>query len=237
MPEISQAELNMFHRYQAIGTVDEINKKVKDLETDNQSQRQQITDLKKSVPSVDQTVVSKEDGTLVVEYKALGTPKQIQARFKAGDEALEKAKLADQRVAATAFAKATGLVDDSVETLIVLPQLKEAKFEVKKGKIKNEQGVEIDGDIGYITLAGDGQKALTFSEAREQVPALKGLSFASGTTEPQRTSFVPQGGEKSKPGTIYENIRKEAAERQKKAVESRPEPKSVHDRFGMTKSV
>jgi hypothetical protein len=233
MPEMTSAEITLLARYQNLGTPDEIQKQLKDRESDNGKQRDEIRVLKEKVPKDTEVVILKTEAALLDEYKPLGKPKDIQARFKAGDDAGEKAKLADQRTAATKFAKAVGLAEDSVEALVAFPALKDATFEVKKGKVRGADGIEVDGDIGYITLAGDGEKPMEFSAAQEKVAALKGLKTSSGTPEPTGVVFPALGdGTKGAPKNVYDKIRADA-EARTKADEKKPAPRSARDRLGM----
>ncbi len=194
MPEMSNEDIITYQRYKALGGVDEVSKKIKDLETDNHKQREDIRELTGKQPKADEVIIKKADADLLPKYVELGKPADIKGALDKGTKAAADLELSNTREMARSFAKAAGLAEESVETLIAIPALKGAKFEVKKGKVKDKAGVEQDGEIAFMTLPGDGQSALSLADAAEKVPALKGLRLAdaAGTTG---MPFVKQGAE------------------------------------------
>ena len=231
--EITQSEHNQFLQFQALGTPGEVRKKLDDLLTDNGKQRDEIRDLKLLVPKDGEVVVKKADADLLTAYRELGEPKEIKGKLEKGEQAAVDAHAMKQRIAATAFAKAAGLAEESVETLVAIPALLEAKFEVKKGKVKDAKGVEVDGELGYITLGTKDAKPMTFVEAQDAVPALKGLRVATKDTKPTGQPILPQGSGNGAPGTtVYDKIREE---RKPKEDKSKPAATSVEDRLNMNR--
>lgn len=239
MPEISQSDLNEYHRYQRLGPVTEVEGKIRHLEKDNRKYRARAQELDGKVPKADQVVVSKADADLLPTYKELGTPQEIKGKLTKGEEAQKTAAKLQQKDNAVKFVKAVGIHDDAVDALLDLPALQGATFEVRKGKIKNDKNEEVDAEIGYITLAGENQKAMAYSDALDKVPSLKGLKqaeAASTTAQPTGKPFVKQGsgagaGAKSK----WDQIREEEAAKQKKAKDDTTSgTRSLEEAMGMT---
>jgi hypothetical protein len=236
MPEISDAELRMFVRYQNFGTPDEVQKKIGDLEKDNGTQREEIRLFKEKLPKDNEVVLPKAKADLLPKYEKLGKPEEIEKQLTEGVQAKEDLTITKQKESALKFVRASGLSEDSVETLIAIPALKDAKFEVRKGKVRDRNGIEKDGDVGYITLAGDNQKAMTITDAREQVPALKGLATAgTQSTERKGTEFVQQGGGTgTEGGTVYDRIRQQKAAKPAEDT-TKQTVKPIQERLGMTR--
>lgn len=237
MPDITDSELRQFVRYQGFGTPDEVQKKISELEKDNKESRDKVKNLTEKLPKDDQVVVAKEDAELLPKFKELGKPDDLKAKIDEGEKA--KTKLADveRKTSASQFAKVAGLADEAVDTLIAIPALEGATLEVKKSKVKNDKGVEVEQEVGYITLAGENQKALSFTEAQEQVPALKGLRTASPTedkSEPRK--FVQQNGNVNvEAKNVYDKIRAEKEEKFK--AQEKTKVRSLEDRLGMAPNV
>lgn len=239
MPEISDAELRQFVRYQNLGTPEEIQKRITDLEKDNHKYRQEEKPaLEAKIPKEGEVVVPKADADLIPAIKELGKPEEIKAKIEEGEQARNKLADVERRSAASKFAKAAGLADEAVDTLVAIPALQGASFEIRKGKVKDAKGQEVEADVAYVTMPGENQKPLTFTEAQEQVPALKGLRTAEPTTSRPATGvpFVPQsGGGDNKPGNRFDRIREERAAAKKPAVEA-PKKPSVFERLGMARA-
>lgn len=235
MPEISDAELRQFIRYQNLGTPEEVSKKIHDLEVDNRKYRQEEKPaLEARLPKDDEVIIKKADADLLPKFKELGDPKEIKAKLTEGEEAKGKLTQVQLREAATKFARAAGLADESVDTLMAIPALQGATFEVRKGKVKNEKGVEVDADIAYVTLPGENQKEMTFVEARDQVTALKGLATAAPVQQkPAGANYVPQGTAGGSEGgsSVYDRIRAEVAAKQPKPDE-KPKDIPIAQRLG-----
>lgn len=238
MPEITDAEFRNFMRYQALGTPQDVEKKIADLESDNRDQREEIRTMKDTLPKEGEVVVKKTTADRLGKYEELGKPDEIEGKLKEGDEA--KVKLAGrlQREAATSFADAVGLAEETVDTLVALPELQGATFTVVDGKVKNDKGEEVDGKIGKITVTvDDAETTLDFDAARERFPALKGLKMADPNDKRPDKNFVQQGHDKSggpAEGNLYDKIResreKEAKEQEKTAS------KPLEERLGMASS-
>ncbi len=235
MPKISEAELMELARYRTIGTPDAVGKKIGDLEKDNRKQREEIKVLKEAAPEEGQLMISEQDGKDLKSYQELGKPDEVKTRLETGSKATNDLRTHALTVSATAFAKAAGLADEAVGTLVAIPDLKDAVFEVRKKK--NDKGEEID--VPFLTLAGDGQAAMSFEDATEKVSSLKGLRMASPDEpgKPPGQTFVPSGGGGGKGGgkdDVYARIRKDA-EAKTKSAEKQPDFKPVEERLGMTK--
>lgn len=237
MPEISDAELRQYVHYQNLGTPAEVQKKIDSLETDNKSQRDEIRRLKEAQVQDGHIVVPEDDAKLLAEYKELGKPKEIKDKIAAGEEAQGKLTLLSRKDAARNFVKVAGLAEDAIETLVAIPALAGAELEVREVKAKDSDEKEL---VPYIKLPNE-DKAMTFAEAQEKVPALKGLRPAEPAgkdTGGPGVKFINQGEPNTggKPGeTIYDKIRREAKEREEarqEQLKARPE-KSVEERLGM----
>ena len=233
MPEITDAELRMFTRYQNLGTVDEVTKKINDLEKDNADYRKKITDIEAKVPGADKAVVDKTDVVFITELKPLGNPDEIKQQLEAGSKAEQDLVVARTRVDAIPFVRTAGLHEDVIDTLIAIPELRGATFEVRKGKIKDGKGKEVDGLLPYIKLPGE-DKAMSFEDAKEKVPALKGLRTAEpGKTAERKVGFVDQGGEGKKSGSRFDHIREEVQNKYKPKEPSATPARSAYERLGL----
>jgi hypothetical protein len=219
MPEITDSELRMFVRYQNMGTPEEIQRKINDLVNDNGSQRDMIRGLQEKIPAEGHVVLPKEEADMLPKYKELGEPKDLKAQITKGDEAVTRLSQIERKLAATSFAKAVNLAEESIDTLLAIPALENAVFEVKKAK---------DGDKAVITLDN---KSFTFDEAKEEIPALKGLRSAE-PGKPGSVRYLQQGAAEeggSPDASVYEKIRAE----KKKEQESRPKVKTLEERLHM----
>lgn len=223
-------------RYRGIGTPEAVGKKIGDLEKDNRKQREEINTLKQAAPEEGQLMISEQDGKDFKSYQELGKPAEVKTRLETGSKATDDLQTRLLTESASAFAKAAGLADVAVGTLIAIPDLKGAVFEVRKKK--NDKDEEVS--TPYLTLAGDGQAAMSFEDAKEKVPSLNGLRMTSpdeGDKSPKGTNFVPGGGGGGGGGgkdDVYAKIRAEA-ESKNKAAEKQPGFVPVTDRLGMTK--
>lgn len=216
MPEMSQSEVDALGGFRLIaqkygGTPHGILQKIEDLEKDNREYRQEkIPALEAKIPKDNEVVIPKSKADALAEYEALGKPSEIKAKLESGENASVELKGLQLRTAAAKYAEAAGLAAEAVDTLIAIPALQGATFEVKAGKTKNDKGEEVDAQIAYVTLPGEGQSAIPHTEAIEKVPALKGLRPAAPVKDQQPPrSFVPQGGQQQevkdeKPSTYVE---------------------------------
>lgn len=235
MPEITDAEYRMFVLYQGFGTPTEVTKKIGDLETDNKKQRDEIRDLRAQVPAEGSVLLSKEDGAKHTAYKALGEPAALKTRLAEGDAAKQRVEEHETRSAVQEFAKAAGISEDAIDTLIAIPALKGAKFEVRKKK--NDKGEEVPSP--YITLTGDGEKAMSLEDAVVKVPALKGLKPAEKGKPP--VGFVKQGSEAGTPSgdaqqQVLDKIRTKAKDEKESVGKLPAGTKSVEERMGMVRT-
>lgn len=248
MPDIAQSEIDQLGGFKLIagqygGTAQGIQNKIRELEDDNRDLRQKNKALVDAQPKDGQVIISKEDQDELVAFRALGKPADVKKLLGEGETAAKELSTVKLRESAAKFAKAAGLHEETVDTLIAIPQLANATFETKKGKVKNKANLEVDGEIAYITLAGNGEKPMTLQELQEKVPAVKGLRMAeAGTQQTQGgQSFVPQGGGTggdTKSGNVFERIRNEHAARNAPSqpannTPAAPQPKSIEERLGM----
>jgi len=241
MPEITDAEMREFHTYQAIGTPTWVKEKLSSFESDNHTQREEIRGMKEKLPKDGEVVVPKSDADKLVKYKELGKPDEIKGKLEAGATAQTNLTGAERKTAALAFVKAAGLAEETVDTLVAIPDLESAVFEVKKGKVKNKAGEEVDAEIPFITVVGadDTKETLDFAKALERFPALKGLRLAEqkGDAVSAVLPFVPQGsGEHAAvSGSIYDKIRADA-KKKKEAAEADQSGAPVEARLGMSQT-
>lgn len=238
MPEISDADLRQFMDYQSIGTPTEIRKKRQELEDDNKSLRDERSELRKQVPAEGQVLLSEEDANEHAEYKKLGTVTEITDRLEQGDNAQRELSTTRTKEQVMSFAQAAGLAEEAVDTLMSLPALKDAKFEVRTKKGEDDKEVQTP----YITLAGEGEKAMSFSDAQEKVPVLKGLRAAApngdgkGDGEKPPVPFVKQSGDQKGKGegeNLYDKIRKTAEAKKETATKDASRADSVRQRMGV----
>ena len=240
MPEISDAQYREYVEYGTIGSPDEIRRKAKSLVKDNGKQRDEIRELKDGQPSEGSVLLTAEDGKTFEEYKKLGKPSEITTQLETGATATQTLSSQKDRDSVVGFAKAAGLADVAVDTLLAIPGLKGAKFETRKQKGKDDKGKEVEVDVPYVTLAGENQKAMKFSDLQQEMPATKGLQLATkGTDAPKGTTFVQQGADDKggqKDGTVYDRIRAVAAEKKKVTEDKLKTAPSLEQRLGMTPS-
>jgi len=232
MPEITDAEYRQFVTYQQIGTPDEIRKKMNDLVKDNGGYRDQLRDLKDQVPPDGSFIVSEQDHKRLSDFSEFGTLEDLQNRLDQGKSAMAELTGLQKRSSLTGFTKAVGLVDESVDVLMALPALQDAKFEVRTKK--DDNGNELPQ--GYITLAGE-EKAVSFDKAREQFPALNGLrTVDNSSSDLSLTHMIPMGSDQkggNKPANRYDAIREEVASRQNQTTNQVEVANTVRERLGV----
>lgn len=237
MPDISESDYRQFVAYTQLGTPQEIRQKIDGLEKDNKEQRDEIRGLKEKQPKDGQVIVTKDDAELLEQYKGLGAPDEVKNRLEQGAQAQVRVKDLETRAAVKAFVAAAGLAEEAVDTIIAIPDLKDAKFEVRTKKERNDKGVEVEVSTAYVTLAGDDQKAMSFTDAQGKVPALKGLRPATPTQQGGRQVKYAQVGGEGTGGqgeSTYDRIRREAKERREKAQQQGAgAQKSIEERMGM----
>jgi hypothetical protein len=115
------------------------------------------------------------------------------------------------------FVRKAALAEETVDTLLAAVPVG-TTFEVRKGKVKDGKGNEVDGEIPYLKLPGEGSQAMSFTDAKEKIPALKGLRSADpkapGGT--QQIEFVQQGTDGATTN-VFDRIREEAKQRDEAA--------------------
>lgn len=219
MPEVSDAQLTEYHQYKAIApTPDAARAKIDGLETDNKKQRDEIRDLKetaKKVPAEGAKVLSAEEAKAWDAYTALGTPEE-QAKRTEDFQALaakdaERTRMDDLRGAV----EAEKLPSGAVELLADSKRADGATFSKAREKQRGQDGKEAEVEVGYITLAGEGQKPMRLADfAKEHLPALLSLGTAgnggSSTTSSSRATHEARGVGTARGPVTEEDVRKSA---------------------------
>ena len=207
MPEITEAEQTERNQYLALGTPREVKAKIAALEKDNKKQRDEIRAVKEKLPKNDQVIVKKEEKKAYDAYVKLGKADELKSKVEAGDKAQVELKQVKTRNAVGTFTKAAGLHAETIDTLIALPALNDAKFEIREVKVNGEKK-----EVAYVTLKD--KEAMTFEDAKKQIPALKGLRAEESEAG---TPFITQnpGEKRGSKGDIYAKIRKAAEDKQK----------------------
>jgi hypothetical protein len=187
MPEVAFTERDVadLYAYRAIGsTPAEITKKIAGLETDNQKEREKVRDLTekaKGVPADGAVVLTGDEAAEHEAIKALG--------IKAADVAKLTGKVTDleakdaERTRKDAFTdavKALKWPEDTVATLLDMNSLNGATVELKTEKVTDKDGKQVDEQVPYVTLAGEGQKPQKFAEFATASPQLKGIRMDGG---------------------------------------------------------
>lgn len=178
MPEISDAEQRQFVRYQMLGTPEEVEKKINDLERDNRQYRQEkIPELEKKIPGEGAVVLTGDEAKAYPALKELtsfGTAAEIKAKLDQGET--NSAELADlKRKESVRLAATAAGYKDSV--LLKLPGAEKLKFETKQETV-NEDGKTKQVDVAYVTGSGEGATPQKLTEYAEKewsdfLPSLK----------------------------------------------------------------
>lgn len=182
--ELSPAEERAFARYEALGTPEELQRLAGDnekLKSENADRRQKVKDLegelttaKAAVPE-GATVLTGDDAKALEALTAAGmklgdVPTVLQER----DALKAKDALRTREDGIRAAVRAHGWPDETVATLLDMRSLEGAVFEVKTEKV-DDKGKQVDGQVPYVTLAGEGQKPQKLAEFAAASPQLKGL--------------------------------------------------------------
>lgn len=196
MPEITDAELRTFVAYQHLGTPQEITKKIGDLENDNHKYRQvEKPALEAKLPKEGEVVVPKEKAEKLTAYEALGKPEDLKTVVTERDELRSKTAAREREDAFRGAVKAMGWPEETTATLLDMRSLDGAKLEIKKEKGKDAKGAEVDVEVPYVTLAGDGKQPQKFSEFAAATPQLKGIKVEGGTPAAPHRAFPRQSAE------------------------------------------
>jgi hypothetical protein len=211
MPEVSDSDFRALVAYQGLGTVQEISKKITDLEKDNKAQRDEITGLKTKLPKENEVVVPKERAETLEKFEALGKPEELQAVVTERDQLRTKDQQRTREDAFRGAVRTVGWPEDTVATLLDMRSLEGAKIEVRKAK--NGRGEE--EDTAFVTLAGENQKEQLLTEFAAATPQLKGLKLEGDRQSDTSTRIYPkQSGDSTAPKT------EKTADDQRKATES-----------------
>lgn len=188
MPEITDAEHRQFVRYSILGTPEEVEKKIRDLEGDNKTQRDEIRDLKAAQPADGSVVVPKEKAQALEAYEKLGKPEELAAGIGERDTLRQKDAQRTRQDAIKAAVEAMGWPVETVATIEDMASLAGAKFEVESAK--NDKGEDVR--TAHITLAGEGQQRQKLADFAASHPALKGLRTEAGQQQPQGGPQYPK---------------------------------------------
>lgn len=194
MPEITDAELRTFARYQNLGTPEDLQKKITDLERDNHKYRQEEKPaLEAKLPKEGEVVIPKEKADALASYEALGKPEELKTVAQEVEELRTKDQQRTREDAFRAAARAVGWPEDTVLTLLDMRSLDGAAVELKPEK--NDRGEDVQ--VPYVTLAGEGQKAQKLSDFAANSPQLKGLRTepVKGEERPATRTFARQASD------------------------------------------
>ncbi len=165
MPEISEQDYRRFVALDAIAGryngPDGITKKISDLESDLVKERDKKREAEAKVPGDGAVVLTGDDAKAypaLKELGVLGTAEEIKGKLGRLDEAETKLKDRERKDAVAAAVRAQGWPEETVATLMDLRSLDGASFEVKTEKGKDAKGKDVDVQVPYVTLTGDGQK-------------------------------------------------------------------------------
>jgi len=166
-------------------TPGELAKKIKDFEDDNAKLREKVRGLEekaKGLPPEGAVVLTAEEAKVHEAWKALDLKPEDVATLKAERDTLKDKDA--QRTRQDAFSgavKALGWPEDTVVTLLDMRSLDGATVELKPEKVRDPKtGKDVDVQVPYVTLAGDGQKPQKFAEFASTAPQLKGIRTDAG---------------------------------------------------------
>jgi hypothetical protein len=195
MPEITEAQLREYQRYQQFGTPDEVDGRLKKhdkLVTENGGYRDEIRDLKAKVPAEGAVILTGDDAVAWPKYQALGKVEELEALPGKVKELEQTVAERTRRDAITAAVRAAGWPDETVATLLDLRSLDGAAFELKKEKVKGKDNKETEVDVPYVTLTGEGQKAQKLADFAASTPTLKGLKTETAAEGAPGKQWRPQ---------------------------------------------
>lgn len=86
--------------------------------------------------------------------------------------------------------KAEGWDESTTATIAAL--LAGAKVEPKAGKVKDKDGKEIDGEVMFVTLPGEGQQPVRLGELPKTVETFKFVERVSAAPENKGAHFPPE---------------------------------------------
>lgn len=208
MPEISDAELRQFVRYQNLGTPEEVERKIADLVKDNGKQRDELresADKLKALPPEGAVVLTGAEAKLWPTLKELGKPEEIQAKLAAGQEAQSKLAEREKRDRLAEAASALGWQGSLTARI---RGIEAGTIEIREESVTAADGTTSKVKVPYITPAGEGAQAVKLTDyAAQHDPELVPLLPAK-QEEPAPTRgapFVPQspGG---KPAGAYDPV-------------------------------
>lgn len=191
---ISAAEHRSLVRYQILGTPEEVEKKIRDLEADNKTQRDEIRELKESQLPEGQVAIPKEKADLLEAYEKLGKPDELATVASERDELRQREAARAREDAFRAAVKANGWPEDTVATLLDMKTLDGATVELRTEMV---DGKEVE--VPYITLAGDDAAPQKLAEFAASAPQLKGLRTEAPKQEPTGTPYPRQPADGSAP--------------------------------------
>lgn len=215
MPEITDAQLREYGQYSALGTPEDVGKKLKDLEavkSEAAERRKAAKDLEAKVAALESKVP--EGATVLTgdEAKAFDAAKAAHGGVAELVKKAERAETAEQEIAKRdrqdGYRKAArtegwdedaalGFFNDS-ETFKALPF--EIRQEQREVKGKNGATVKETVPVGYLTVDGKAVSVATWQaeHAKHWTPGLSAAGTTLGTATGRE--FIEQRG-RSDPGT------------------------------------
>jgi len=188
--ELSPAEEVAYSRYLGFGTPDEVAKILAEnasLKSENADRRQKLKDaeaeLAKAKPPEGAVLLAGDDAKKHAAFVALGMEPDALCKLKEERDTLAAKDATRTRQDAFASAvRALKWPEDTVATLLDMNSLNGATVEMKTEKVTGKDGKQVDEQVPYVTLAGEGQKQQKFAEFAAAAPQLKGIRTESGGT-------------------------------------------------------
>ena len=200
MPEISDAEYRTFVRFQELGSIEDVSKKLQkhaEVLEDNRKYRQEEKPaLEAKLPKEGEVVLPKAKADALAAYEALGKPEEVTSKLSEAGQAKAELAKRQRQDAHAAAAKALGMPDASAKLLTrLLPE--DASVEVKTDKDGDK-----DVQVAYITLSGEGQqpKKLTDHLTAELDADTVKLLQGSGTQQQDKGTGGTQWGRQAPTG-------------------------------------
>lgn len=200
--ELSPSEERAFARYEVLGTPEEVQKAISEnekLKRENAERRQENRTLADQVSALSMPeggkVLSPDEAKAWDAYTALGTPEEQAKRaedFKRLEvKDAERTRLDSMKAAVAAERFPEG----AAELLADSKRADGATYSVAKEKVRDASGKEVESEVGYITLAGDGQKPMRLADfAKANLPALLSLGAAGNGGGTSRAAPEQRGG-------------------------------------------
>lgn len=216
--ELSPSEERAFARYETLGTPEELQKALSEnekLKTENADRRQANKTLTEQVAALQVPeggkVLTPDEVKAWELYNALGTPEE-QAKRAEDFKALEAKDAERTRLdSMKAAVSAEKLPEGAAELLADSKRADGATYSVAKEKVRDASGKEVESEVGYITLAGEGQKPMRLADfAKANLPALLslGANGNGGSSASSRAAHEARGTGAARGPITQEDVRK-----------------------------